>query len=172
MPRTGRPRRAAERYPSGKIKPASAGAPPAQIVRMIRLAAIGAADATLATQLGWLRLHRIVTDRQAGAGVAFAALTGQHDRILGLPRRTASSPSYEQAFGRSAPNLSDAAADRIETIRRRYDAASDVLRRLDARGRILDIVTAVCIEDRAPAWDERPDLTQGLDALARHFRLR
>ncbi len=172
MPRTGRPRKAASRYPSGKIKKAADGAPPTQIVRMIRLAAAGAADATLATQLGWLRLHRIVTDRQAGAGIAFAALIGQHDRILGLPRRAVSSPSYEQGFGRSAPNLRDDSAERVTTIRRRYDAASDVLRRLDARGRAFEIVTAVCVDDRAPAWEERPDLIEGLDALARHFGLR
>jgi hypothetical protein len=172
MPRTGRPRKAAIRYPGGKIRRESDGAPPAQIVRMIRLAAAGAADATLATQLGWLRLHRVVTDRQAGAGLAFAALTGQHERTLGLPRRTASSPSYEQGFGRSAPDLRDDSADRVATIRRRYDAASSVLRELDARGRVAEIVTAVCVDDRAPAWDERGDLTRGLDALARHFGLR
>src|SRR5205085_6303989 len=89
-------RRAGERYPSGKLKPA--GTPPAQIKRVVAMATRGAADVFLATQLGWLRLDEIITDTQAAAGVTFATLAGQHDAIFGLPRRAARSPLYETGF--------------------------------------------------------------------------
>ena len=166
MSKPGRKRKAGERYPSGQIKPP--GPPPAQIKRMVAMAARGAADVLLATQLGWLRLEHVITDAQASAGVSFATLVGQHDAVLGLQRRAASSPSYELGFaGVRSWNSPEADAERVATLRRRYDAAVACLQ--EAGPRVEQVVRAVCTDDRVPDWVDRPLLLRGLDALARHF---
>ena len=166
MSKTGRRRKAGERYPSGELKPP--GPPPAQIKRMVAMAARGAADVLLATQLGWLRLEHVITDAQASAGVSFATLVGQHDAVLGLSHRSARSPSYELGFaGVRSWSAPEADSERVATLRRRHDAAVACLQ--EAGPRVENVVRTVCIDDRVPDWVDRPLLLRGLDALARHF---
>lgn len=164
--RNGRRRKAGERYPCGKLRLGSV--PPAQIKRVVAMAARGAADVLLATQLGWLRLDGAITDAQAAAGVSFASLVGQHDAALGLPHRAARSPTYQLGFaGIRAGSSPDAEAERVATLRRRHDAA--VARLQECGPRVERVVRAVCIDDRVPDWSDRPLLILGLDALVRYF---
>ena len=135
---------------------------------MVAMAARGAADVLLATQLGWLRLEHVITDAQAAAGVSFATLVGQHDAVLGLSHRSARSPSYDWALPASAPGARRRPTlERVATLRRRHDAAVACLQ--ESGPRVENVVRAVCIDDRVPDWVVRPLLLRGLDALARHF---
>jgi hypothetical protein len=167
MSKSGRKRKAGERFPNGKLKLVGA---PAHIKRMVAMAARGAADVFLATQLGWLRLEHVITDTQAAAGVSFATLVGQHDAVIGLPQRSARSPSYETGFaGVRSWSSPEADAERVATLRRRYDAAIECLQA--AGPRVEQVVRTVCVDDRVPDWSDRRLLELGLDALARHFGL-
>jgi len=145
--RNGRRRKAGERYPSGKLKPT--GVPPAQIKRVVAMAARGAADVLLATQLGWLRLDGAITDAQAAAGVSFATLVGQHDAALGLPHRAARSPTYQLGFaGIRAGSSPEADTERVAGLRRRHDAA--VARLQECGPRVEQVVRAVCMTIACP----------------------
>jgi hypothetical protein len=169
LSRKGRTRITGPRYPSGRLKQVE-GLAPATIKRMVAMAQVGAADPLLATQLGWLRLMKIVTDRQAAAGVMWASLSGQNDRARGLPRRTTASPSYERGFvGNGAVGGADFEQAKIDRIRTRFNAAHAVLIKQGLTA--TRAVNAVCVDDRCLDWDRHEHFENGLDALADHFKV-
>jgi hypothetical protein len=175
MSKPGPKRRKGDRYPSGKLKPED---PPAAVRRMLDLARAGAADQLLATQLGWLRVNGLLDDRQVAAGMRFAAIVGQHDRVHGLPRRATPALSYQRGFGGFGggraefnPDSPDYDAEKIVAIIGRYEEVVDVLRGLDPSGKTHRLIVAVAVEDQAPEWSDRAALARGLDALARYFKL-
>lgn len=171
MSKTGRKRKTGDRYPSGDLKRV-VERPAALIKRMVALAQVSAADPLLATPLGWLRVQGVLNDRQVAAGTAFAALVGQHDRLLGLPRRSSQSPSYMRGFSGSRSTGSDASdPQRVASVRQRYDHAIAALRHADPSGRVVRVVSHVCVDDGAPSWPEQHILIGGLDLLVTHFRL-
>jgi hypothetical protein len=169
MSRKGRTRSAGDRYPSGRLKSIK-GIAPASIKRMVAMAQVGAADPLLATQLGWLQLMKITTPKQTAAGVIYAGLVGQHDRVMGFPRRSTASPSYEQGFvGSGAQGGPEFEAAYIAKVRERFDSAHRVL--IGKGITASRTVHAVCVENRSLDWDSHEHFENGLDALADHFRL-
>src|SRR4051794_37895185 len=157
MAKKGRTRKDGPRYASGRLKPEPVGTPPAAVRRIVAMAESRALDATLASQLGWLRLHKAIGDKQFAAGAHFATVVGQYERLMGLPRRTARAPSYERGYGKGAEasyctcatdsgEAATAAADageaaalcphcrRVAAVKRRYAAAVGVLRTGDPLG--------------------------------------
>jgi hypothetical protein len=146
-------------YPGGKRKPLHmqpTGTPQAKIRRAIDLALHGAADPTLATALGWLRLHGHLTDTQVAAGVAYARLKGQADRAAGMPSRYAASPNYE--LGYRAPTAVADDLDRgTRTVKRCETLRSSI------QPKVLAILDAVVLDDRQPAAWEKPTLIAALE---------
>jgi hypothetical protein len=165
----GRKRKDGDRYPSGKLKPAEAqpGTPPAKIRRAVDLALAGAADPMLATAVGWLRLHAILTDTQVAGAQAYAKLQGQYDSAIGLPRRSAASPAYGSGFSSGSNREPD---DRmIATVKRRYAELRDVVRCSGPKA--TGIMERVCIEDAHPTAWELTDFISTLNAVVKHLRI-
>lgn len=154
-----------ERYPSGKLKqPAKfSGTPPAQIRKMIDLAESKAADPTLATSVGWLRLHGKLTNLQLSAAVSYAALRGRFHRIMGFRPRTAASPSYEQGYG-----LTHEIEDERRIQRIREDHAGLIALFSPAETQFMD---RICIDDQMPGSWEVETFVAHLLKVAKHFRL-
>lgn len=168
----GRKRQAGERYPSGDRILATPIAH-TQIKRAIGLLMVGASDPSLACQLGWLRVEKVITDKQVEAGLRLATLVGQHDAMMGFPQRSTKSPSYEMGFsgakGLSHDDLDD---ERIILLRKKYGDAIKIIHDAPTgSNKIATVVLAVCVDDRSPGWNERPILDIGLNVLAHHFGL-
>lgn len=165
----GRPRNPGARYPSGKLKPAEAqpGTPPAKIRRAVDLALAGAADPMLATAVGWLRLHAILTDTQVAGAQAYAKLQGQYDGAIGLPRRSAASPAYGSGF--SSGNGREPDDRTVATIKRRYTELREVVRCSGPKAP--GMMERVCIEDIHPTAWELTDFISTLNAVVKHLRI-
>ncbi len=161
--RKGRKRHPGERYPSGDLKPA---AMPMTLTRQIAAYARLVRDKRLNTALGHLRLHDELTDAQVEAGQRFGVLVGQHDRVQGLPARSAASPSYERGYGIAIAAIPED-PETVARVRQRYEAARACL-----PTRALSVVLSVCLDDHIPDdWEGRRHLNLGLAALAVHFRM-
>lgn len=167
QPILGRKRQLGDRYPSGKLKPAEKqpGTPPAKIRRIVDLAMNAAADPMLATAVGWLRLHRVLTDTQTAAALAYAKLQGQYDSAMGIPRRSVASPSYGAGFGRDNGREQDEKA--LASLKRKYTALREVVKNSGPRS--LGIMDRTCVEDLQPPLFETPDLISILSAVAKHL---
>ena len=181
--------KAADRYPGGKLKPATqSGNAPALVRRIIDKARTNANDTLLSGPLGWLRLHNKITDSQAAAGLEYARLRACYDRAIDAPRRTVCSPAYGAAFGNitSIPTEAQDQSRKSEWVRRMYAAEklltmpphlvgssteSGAAGMPGARRRasIIALLDRVCVENEpASAW-EIPDLEAALDRLSVHF---
>jgi hypothetical protein len=74
--------------------------PPFTVLRRVaEMARTGAIDPRLGNRLSMLLLQREIDEKQATAGFKYAELHGSHDRLLGLPRRSPASTSFEQGWG-------------------------------------------------------------------------
>src|SRR5258706_9515600 len=93
----GRPRADRPRYPSGQVKPESAGI---TATAMQRLRAVGT-NPLLETQVGRLLFLEQVTLVEAQTSFRIAEIYGRYDRAIGR-RRSSASPSYEVGRGRDA----------------------------------------------------------------------
>ena len=167
--KTGRKRQSGERYPSGKLKPAEQqpGTPPAKIRRVVDLALRNAADPMLATAVGWLRLHMILTDTQTAAALAYAKLQGQYDSAIGLPRRSAASPAYGSGFSGGSSQDPDEKA--VGAVKRRYAALREVVQASGPKS--IGLMDRTCIEDTHPSAWELTDFISALNAVAKHLRI-
>lgn len=192
MGMVGRPRiEARERYACGKAKSKPEVASPAMVRRIINEARRGAADPALGSVIGQLRLRDLIDTRQMSAGLRYAELCADYDRMKGIPRRSAASPSYQAGLRRTGGNDAEDEGIVAELLRNGGDVRE--LAKKNARLRALvRIVTAheaaqkallecgqpvwrlvreVAIYDRTiDAW-HRPQLIRGLDALMAHFDL-
>ncbi len=101
MTKSGRPRKAGERYPSGDIKPKAEPIAPAQWARIKNDAVKLTGDQRLGSELGRLSFHGELTNAQAAAGFRVAEIYHRYHRYKRL-RETPKSPNYEQGFGGSA----------------------------------------------------------------------
>lgn len=178
-----------ERYACGKLKPETAS--PTLVRRIIDQAKRGAGDPLFGTALGMLRLADKLTDRQVAAGTRYAEICGTYDRIKGIPRRTAASPSYQVGLGKShgtdledefiIAELARCAGDKAAVARSspkmraivratvRHDAAQAVL--MGCGEAAFKAVRQLCVFDDAVEYWRRPQLVRGLDALHSHFEL-
>jgi hypothetical protein len=147
----GRPRRAGERYPGGKIKPADEGDVRAPVLwRRIKDGAVkGGAHPYAGTVLGRLSIFGILSDAEVEAGFRVAEIVGRYERLSGAPRRTCASPAYERGFGfafdaheRADANLAKRFERRVRRARRAYEHLLDHI----PSGR--DALFTVCVEDR------------------------
>jgi hypothetical protein len=151
MGRYGRPRRAGERYPGGKIKRTDEGDVRAPVLwRRIKDGAVkGGAHPYAGTVLGRLSIFGILTDAEVEAGFRVAEIVGRYERLSGSPRRTCASPAYERGFGftldaheRADANLAKRFERRVRHARRAYEHLLDHI----PSGR--DALFTVCVEDR------------------------
>lgn len=162
--KAGRKRSTGARHPSGKLLQTYVPAP-AAVRRAVGAAMAGAADASLATQLGWLRLTGQISDKQMAAGLGFASLAEMHARVCGMPRRVPPAQSIEfRSAGQSDIQI-DAAV--VAATKERHRRASEALRAVGC----LDVVVDVCVDDLMPEWGRKEALIRGLDCLVAHFRL-
>lgn len=182
--KSGPKRKAGERFPGGKLKPTdrdSSGPPGALVRRLFDLAKADAADPRLATAIGWLRLHDILSDRQFAAAEAYARLRGQYEAIMQVPRRTAASPSYGDGVRRGSKFLSER---QVRRIRENHDAMLASLEDWWPEGTIVDgkmprqaavqsqaLLDRVCIDDQHPMATELKAFCRALDRLVKHFRI-
>jgi hypothetical protein len=148
----GRPRRAGERYPGGKIKPREEGDVRAPTLwRRIKDGAVkGGAHPYAGTVLGRLSIFGLLADAEVEAGFRVAEFVGRYERVSGAPRRTCASPAYERGFGFSLDkqvladaNLARRFERRARHARRSYEHLLD---HIPERAR--DALFTVCIEDR------------------------
>ena len=162
--KAGRKRSIGARHPSGKL--VQTGVPaPAAVRRAVATAMAGAAEASLATQLGWMRLRNEITDRQMAAGIGFARLFDAHATVCGFPRRAPPAQSIE--FRSAGKNDGDIDADIVRATRERYQRATAALQAIGC----LNVVVDVCVDDQFPEWARKTALLRGLDELVAHFRI-
>lgn len=182
-----------DRYACGKLKPKAKPeiASPAVVQRILDMALRGATDPAIGSVLGRLRLADHITTKQMSAGMRYAEMCAEHDRIKGIPRRTAASPSYQAGVGRAGGGDAEDEAIIAELLRNggnvrelaksnarmrvlvrivvQHEAAQKAL--LQAGERAWRLVRSAAIYDEPiNAWD-RPHLVRGLDALLAHFDL-
>src|SRR5258706_7167650 len=156
----GRPRADRPRYPSGRVKPESAGITGTALQR---LRALGS-NPLLETQVGRLLFLEELRPIDAQTAFRIAEIYGRYDRAVGR-RRSAASPSYQA--GRS-PDLglheSDAEKARAESAARRFGALQAEMR-LCPRN-VKGALEELCVEDRPcpPGW--LPAVKVALDMLA------
>lgn len=192
MSQTGRNRDTTRaRYACGKLKSKPEFASPAMVRRILIEAKRGAADASLGSVLGQMRLLDQIDSRQMSAGMRYAELCASYDRMKGLPRRSAASPSYQEGLRRTGGHDAEDEGIVAELLRNggdvrelakrnarmralvrvviSHDAAQKAL--LACGERAWRLVREVAVYDNAiAAWD-RPHLVRGLQALLAHFDL-
>jgi hypothetical protein len=177
------------RYPCGKLKPETAS--PALIRRILTAAKRDASDPLLGSEIGRLRLNDVLDDTQAAAATRFASIVGTYDRVKGVPRRTAASPSYEIGFGgrggdhdahddeviaalAAGVGVMDVARNspRTKALLRAERRYTDAMASLRFAGRTAELaVLAVAVRDEMVVVGHHPDLAAGLQALAGSFGL-
>jgi len=155
--RVGRPREEGDRYPGGKLKPKTkltrdAIAPAAWARVRSEVVAI-AKDPRLASEVGRLSLHRIITDRQAVTAFRVGEIYGTYERLKGR-RRSTRSPSYERGSGGEGiaeELMSDEALQDLESrIRTAEDAFLELMEILKPYPRTaVSALEQLCVEDRA-----------------------
>jgi hypothetical protein len=169
----GRRRRAAERYPGGKIKPRDEGDVRAPTLwRRIKDGAVkGGAHPYAGTVLGRLSIFGLLADAEVEAGFRVAEIVGRYERVSGAPRRTCASPAYERGFGFSLEgqvtadaNLARRFERRVRQARRSYEHLLD---HVPQRAR--DALFTVCVEDREINSLLHKDLQTVLRQLAVSF---
>lgn len=124
-----------ERSKDGRPKPDTSmrdRSAPALVRRIMDEAVIMGLDKRVATVLGRLQLEGVLTETQMAAGLLYAELVGQHERIKGHPPRAARSPSFEGGFD-SAPTLDLEALARMDP-----DAAEKIEAKIKRRIRRIE----------------------------------
>lgn len=180
---------AVRHYPCGKSRPEYA--PPALVRRIVDQARKGAADPLLGTEVGRLRLDQVISDKQLAAAVRYAEVCADYDRLKGLPKRSAASPSYQAGLRRGGGNDAEDEAivrellrnggdlaavakgnRRVRRIVRAVERHDDAQRAVASCGMVVfKLLRRVVIYDEPCEWWRRPQLVRGLEALSKHFEL-
>lgn len=161
----GRPRSERERYPSGQVKPDSAGITTTALQRLRSLGTLP----MLETQVGRLVFLGELTPLQMTTAHLIAEIYGRYDRAMGH-RRSAASPAYEVGRGR------DTGLYESENERERAKAAKRAFGELQAEIRlcprgIKPMLEELCVEDRLCPPYALPAVKIALDMLAVSLRL-
>jgi hypothetical protein len=144
----GRPPKDGPRYPSGQLKPESAGITGTALQR---LRALGS-NPLLETQVGRLLFLEELRPIDAQTAFRIAEIYGRYDRALGR-HRSAHSPSYEVGRGRDLGLLeTESQRSRAESAARRFGALQAEIK-LCPRG-VKPALEELCVEDRPcpPGW--------------------
>ena len=155
----GRPRADRPRYPSGQIKPESAGITSTALQRLRSLGTLP----LLETQVGRLVFLGELTPRQADVAHIIARIYAGYDRATGR-RRNAVSPAYQRAFRGHDDYESQDEAERSTAAVRRYGNLQAELR-LCPRG-AKRAIEELCVEDRICPPTSLPAVKIALDMLA------
>lgn len=173
-----------ERHPAGKpVIEASKGKAPALVKRIMDHAVLIGADRRVATVLGRLRLEGVLTEIEMEAGLRYAEVVGEYERVKGHPRRSAKSPSYDDGFKGAGGLDLDAlrkmdpeAADKVETkIKRRikrivkkFEACQGCMPGAAEGGRniVSTVVEEVCCNDQPIHSSYHPILKNVLRRMA------
>jgi len=162
----GRPRKKADRYPSGQVRPETA---PTQIRRMLDYATKLGADPRLGYELGRLLVRGKITSTEYANAERYGELVGRYDRAKGfLPPARPVGCGYEVGYGRSSGYGLDPSEDERKAIAKieiAMNAADACMSRPERRAML-----AVAVEDR-PLRDHEDAVhfRRACEQLARHF---
>lgn len=160
MAKRGRKPKPGPRFPSGQLKPESAGI---TTTALQRLRALGS-NPLLETQIGRLLFLEELRPIDAQTAFRIAEIYGRYDRALGR-RRSLASPSYEMGRGRDTALMeSDSERARAESAARVFGALQAELK-LCPRG-IKPALEELCVEDRPCPAGWLPAVRIALDILA------
>lgn len=150
----GRPRKTGERYPGGRLKPATEGIPPALLARVKANVVKFFADPRFSTPFGTLALEGVFTTPQWGAGNRIGEIYHTYHRLKQL-RENPKSPNYEGGFHGS----SDLAEERmsktqLEAHEAKITAAEAAWRTVDSAlasvpRNVREGVIELCVNDRS-----------------------
>jgi hypothetical protein len=152
-PRTGRPRKAAERLPSGRLRTQTeegdVRAP--TLWRRIKDGAVrGGAHPYAGTVLGRLSIFGCLSDAEVEAGFRLGEIVGRYERLRGLPHRSSASPAYEQGYGTAPDPYASGDKDLIaryeQRVRNAVKAYERVIDHVPQRSR--DALFTICVDDR------------------------
>jgi len=152
-PRTGRPRRAAERFSSGglKQKPDETDARAPTLWRRIKDGAVrGGAHPYAGTVLGRLSIFGTLSDAEVETGFRVGEIVGRYERLRGLPPRSSASPAYEQGYGTAPDPYTSGDKDLIARYEARVRHAVKAYERLvnHVPQRTRDALFTICVDDR------------------------
>jgi hypothetical protein len=168
------------RYPSGDIIKAGKELAPTLIRRIADHALTLGADQRIGSVIGLMYLRGELSERQAEAGLRYAELVGEYDRVKGIPPRGERSASYKAGFDADPLDVSRLdPEERAKAEKRRARRARRVERKYEAAQRHIpmfpiiarSVVEEVCCSDREVNAVHREGLRKILDRLAVHFRV-
>lgn len=136
---------------------------PGRIGRAVSQALNAARDPALDRTLGWLRVRKLVSDRQFEAGSKFRDLAVQYAKAVASRRRTPRSASLDRAGGRGIPLPEN--IGRVRANIRVYEECRQRFRSVAA----YDVVIATVIDDQPPSNIDT--LRRGLGELVQFFRV-
>jgi hypothetical protein len=160
-------RKFGDRYPSGKLKQDTAKEQPWARWKRIKDHAVRlGADPDMGTIIGRLSIAGTLTDREASAAIWVADIIGKYERLSGMPRRSAASPSYDRSFGIAAGGA-DTISDRekkAERAHRAYSRLKAIMDKIEASSWSL-LEDMCCNEIEAPS-SRYPQLKEMLGRIA------
>lgn len=174
-----------ERYDSGRKKEEHVeGIAPTLLKRLKDEVIPRAKDKRLGTVLGLMHLQGILTETETEAGFLYAEDVGKYERVMGHPRRTARSPSFDNGYGGGGldlellwkidPERAQKIEDRIKREKRKaeknYQRAQKFIPQFPAMVRAL--IEDVCCNDRPVSSLNHAGIKAILGNLAREcYRL-
>jgi hypothetical protein len=186
----GRKRKSGKRHPSGKLVQPGAAETQREIMatvlearqRHFGVSERQARDERLGTSLGRLAFAGSITPAQYAAGELYGETIARHRAVVGMPMAQPRSVTglliNEGIFGGGEPEHDP---DLVDRVRKEAAAALSVLQEADRdmpagtrRGPSLLVHALACYDVDAGCWSaaDLKWLAQGLDALARLYRIR
>lgn len=119
-----------------------------------------AEDPRLGTVVGQMRAADVITQQQFAAAEAYGRLRGRYDRAMGMPRRSAKSPVYDDIIMGPGIELPERALVELKSEHKRM--------LLVARSSYV-ILDRVLLDDEEPAEREMIRLLHALDRMVWFF---
>jgi hypothetical protein len=167
--RKGRPRKIAERYPSGDLKRRERGDPRDLGIynRCKESRSRFWQDKALESEIG--RLHQVqnvITAAEADALFELGRHLGRYQRLMGLPKPTARSAAYDLGYSGPSDYAVPAELERLARIEKRLHAR---IRDAVPSGAVWDALYAVCAENRHVNPMHGTDIARFARAIAAVF---
>lgn len=170
--RVGRPREDGPRYPSGKLKPTTtrASVTPAAWARIRTDMVKASGDARLASEVGRLSFHGLLTDRQAATAFRIGEIYGAFERHK-RKNRSSRSPSYEMGFGGEGIAEELMSTEALENLEAQIRAAESAFLELqdileDYPSAAIAALEQLCVENCAINSTYLPHMGRLLDRVA------
>jgi len=173
----GRPAKAGERHPCGKLKKPASGKPagiaPALWQRIKTDAVRLVQDARLGSELARLSVFGDLTVVQTAAGFKMAEIYGRYERVVGL-HRSARSAAYDMGHGdpdlaeeRLSEDEKEVRDERLRRVRNDFHDLQEAVPVYPIHARAM--LEALVIEDRPPDATRLPELADLLEHMAKNF---